>query len=407
MKPKVAFVVSKFPCYDEAFILREIDSLSKMMDIAIFSLKRSNEEIIHDEAKVLLPKTTYIPYFFSWGIFGAHIQVMFRHPIRYWRAFFRVVFGNIKSPEFLLKSLIFFPKSVFLAKWIKKTKVTHIHAYWATYPATVALVASEITKIPFSFTGHAHDIYLDTTHLKEKMKHASFVTTCTQQNKQHLMKVAPRYPASQILVNHHGLELEKFEVNGKKRNGTFQILSVGTLHYYKGFQYLIPALGILRERGFNFECTVIGGGPLESDLRKHIRLLNLEPYVVMTGPLKQDQVLPFYKRSDLFVLMAQPEWHWGIPNVLVEALATKTAVITTRFGSVEELIQDGQTGFIVPPKDPEALADVIERLYQDDVLRLRLAQAGHQSVIERFDLNKNINRFAEKLGNHESITVVT
>ena len=118
MKPKVAFVVSKFPCYDEAFILREIDSLSKMMDIAIFSLKRSKEEIIHDEAKALLPKTTYIPYFFSWGIFGAHIQVMFRHPIRYWRAFFRVVFGNIKSPEFLLKSLIFFPKSVFFSKLI-------------------------------------------------------------------------------------------------------------------------------------------------------------------------------------------------------------------------------------------------------------------------------------------------
>ena len=208
------------------------------------------------------------------------------------------------------------------------------------------------------------------------------------------------------MVNHHGLELDKFEVNGKKRNGTFQILSVGALHYYKGFQYLIPALNLLKEKGLQFECTIIGGGPLESDLRKHIRLLNLEPYVTMTGPLKQDEVLPFYKRSDLFILMAQPEWHWGIPNVLVEALATKTAVITTRFGSVEELIEDGRTGVIVPPKDTEVLDNTIERFYHDDELRRRLANEGYQSVLERFDLEKNMNQFAERLRNYENAPVL-
>ncbi len=401
MSPKVAFIISKFPCYDEAFILREIDSLSKKMDIVIVSLRRSKEKIVHDEARALLPKTIYIPYLFSRKIFGAFLRAMFRTPARTWRAFFRLVFGNIKSPEFLLKSMIFFPKSIYLAEWVQKEKVTHLHAYWATYPATAALAISEMTGIPFSFTGHAHDIYLNTTFLEEKMMRASFVTTCTQQNKRHLRKVAPGYPENRILVNHHGLKLKQFEVNGKKRNGTFQILSVGTLHDHKGFQYLIPALAILRQKGLHFECTVIGGGPLENDLKKHIRLLNLESYVSMTGPLKQNQVLPFYKRADLLILMAQPEWHWGIPNVLVEALAAKTAVVTTSFGSVEELIQDGRTGLIVDPKDPEALAQAIERLYDDEDLRRRLANAGHESVIGRFDLDRNMNRFAEEIGAHE------
>lgn len=401
MRPKAAFIVSKFPCYDEAFILREMDSLSKKMDIAIFSLRRSKEKIVHDEAQALLSKTMYVPYFFSWNIFGALLRAVFFHPARTWCAFFRLVLGNIKSPKFLLKSMIFFPKSIYLAEWIQKEKVTHLHAYWATYPATAALVISEMTGIHFSFTGHAHDIYLDTTYLEEKMMRASFVTTCTQQNKQHLKKVAPGYPENRILVNHHGLKLEQFEVNGKKRNETFQILSVGTLHDHKGFQYLIPALDILRRKGLDFECTIIGGGPLENDLKKRIRLLNLESCVKMTGPLKQDQVLPFYKRADLLVLMAQPEWHWGIPNVLVEALAAKTAVITTAFGSVEELIQDGRTGLIVSPKDPEALAQAVERLYYDDDLRRRLAHAGHEAVIGRFDLDRNMNRFAEEIGAHE------
>ena len=403
---KVAFIVSQFPCYDEAFILRELDALSQKMDIAIFSLKPSKDTILHDEARALLPKTVYVPYFFSGRILGAHIQIFLRHPIRYLRAFFRLVIGNLKSPEFLVKSLAFFPKAIYLARWIKKKKVTHLHAYWATYPASVAFVASEIAKVPFSFTGHAHDIYLDKTHLKEKMMHAAFVTTCTQQNKQHLMKVAPRYPENRILVNYHGLDPAKFEVNGKLRNGTFEILSVGTLHYYKGFQYLIPALNILKEKRLNFKCTIVGGGPLETDLRKHIRLFGLEPFVAMTGPLKQDEVLPYYKKSDLLVLMAQPEWHWGIPNVLIEALAAKTAVITTRFGSVEELVKEGETGLLVPPKDPQMLAQTIEQLYTNDPLRMKLANAGHQFVLGHFDLRKNIETFSERFLNHEGTAVV-
>jgi len=62
---KVAFIVSKFPCYDEAFILRELYCLSKAMDIEIFSLRKSKEEMIHEEARELLSKTVYVPYFFS------------------------------------------------------------------------------------------------------------------------------------------------------------------------------------------------------------------------------------------------------------------------------------------------------------------------------------------------------
>src|SRR3989338_611325 len=102
---KVAFIVSKFPCYDEAFILRELYALSKIMDISIFSLRRSKEKIIHDEARELLSRTIYIPYLFSWRIFGAHFQMIAARPFAYFRALFRLIFGNLKSPGSLVKSL--------------------------------------------------------------------------------------------------------------------------------------------------------------------------------------------------------------------------------------------------------------------------------------------------------------
>ena len=352
---------------------------------------------MHDQAHELLAKTVYIPYFFADFIFWAHIKTFFKNPARYLNVLFGLIVGNLKSPEFLFKNLIFFPKTIYLTELLKKEKVTNIHAYWATYPASVALIASELTGIPYSFTGHAHDIYLNTTHLARKIMGASFVTTCTQQNKEHLMKVAPLYSDRRILVNYHGLELSQFSVNGKARNKTFQILSVGTLNDHKGFQYLIPALGILKEKGLQFNCTIIGGGPLEADLKKQIKMLQLESYITLTGPLKQNEVLPYYKKADLFILMAQPEWHWGIPNVLIEALAAKTPVITTEFGSVHELIKHSTTGLIVPPKEPETLAQNIELLYQNDSLRQKLAEAGHQIVVEKFDLEKNIEQFKERL----------
>ncbi len=125
-------------------------------------------------------------------------------------------------------------------------------------------------------------------------------------------------------------------------------------------------------------------------------MLQLEGEVRMTGPLKQSQVIGYYKSSDLLILMAQPEWHWGIPNVLIEALAAKTAVITTRFGSVEELIQEGKTGLFVSPKNPQELAGAVEKLYHNDSLRKSLAEAGHRLVREQFDLKETIQKLSEK-----------
>ncbi len=397
VKPRVAFVVSMFPCYDEAFILRELDAIASVNNVAIFSLKKSKDKIIHDEAKKLIPITVYVPYLFSLRILKAHLYFIFKHPLNYLKVFFQLIFGNIGSVEFLFKNLVFFPKAVYLARWMLKEGVTHLHAYWATYPASVAQTASDLSGIPYSFTGHAHDIYLDTTHLREKMNKAAFISTCTSQNKDYLIKVAPDCRPDKILVNYHGLNLDLFKADLKKNNEKLEILSVGTLQYHKGFNYLIDAMEILQKRNISFHCTIVGGGALESDLRKHISMLGLEDQVTMTGALKQKQVIPYYKIADVLVLMAQSEWHWGIPNVIIEALAANAAVVTTRFGSVEELVKDEKTGLLVKGKDPESLANALERYAKDEKLRYALAEAGNQFVTENFNLKRNIQNFSKGL----------
>jgi glycosyltransferase involved in cell wall biosynthesis len=202
-------------------------------------------------------------------------------------------------------------------------------------------------------------------------------------------------PDDRVAVVHHGIRLAAF-ASGPRPEKPLHVLSVGTLQAHKGFAYLDDALARLRDRGIDLRCTIVGGGPLEADLRARAARSGLDGGLEMTGALAQDEVLRRYASASVFVLMAQPEWHWGIPNVLIEALAAGNAVVTTRFGSVEELVRDGETGILVPPKDPEALAGALERLAADPALRSRLAEAGRAIVVREFDLERSADAYVRR-----------
>lgn len=395
--PRVLYVLSRFPCYDEAFLLREIHAVAERLETWVFSLRPSHDPVVHDQARALAPRTLSVAFLLSPRIVHAHLRLLRRRPRRYVAALFRLLAGNWRSPEFLLKNLAFFPKAGWLAAWAMENGVTHLHAGWATYPASVALLVSDITGLPFSFSGHAHDIYLDTTQLAEKLRRAAFVTTCTASNAVHLRSLVPERAAEGVAVVRHGIRLSRFG-RAPQGEGPLRILSVGTLHPHKGFAHLLDALELLAGEGRDFHCTIVGGGPLEADLRRRAARAGLTGRVTLTGALAQADVIPRYARSSVFVLMAQPEWHWGVPNVIVEALASGNAVVTTRFGSVEELIEDGVTGLLVPPRDPAALSAALRRLDGDEALRRRLAAAGRAIVAREYDLDRAVDWYVSRFG---------
>lgn len=395
--PRVLYVLSRFPCYDEAFLLREIHAVAERLETWVFSLRPSHDPVVHDQARALAPRTLSVAFLLSPRIVHAHLRLLRRRPRRYVAALFRLLAGNWRSPEFLLKNLAFFPKAGWLAAWAMENGVTHLHAGWATYPASVALLVSDITGLPFSFSGHAHDIYLDTTQLAEKLRRAAFVTTCTASNAVHLRSLVPERAAEGVAVVRHGIRLSRFG-RAPQGEGPLRILSVGTLHPHKGFAHLLDALELLAGEGRDFHCTIVGGGPLEADLRRRAARAGLTGRVTLTGALAQTDVIPRYARSSVFVLMAQPEWHWGVPNVIVEALASGNAVVTTRFGSVEELIEDGVTGLLVPPRDPAALSAALRRLDGDEALRRRLAAAGRAIVAREYDLDRAVDWYVSRFG---------
>ena len=421
---KIAFIFSQFPCYDETFILREMNALKEEgLDFMIFSLKTPKDAIIHSEARELAQDTLYIP-FLSLKVFLAQLSTLLIHPLKYIGAFFHIVKIYIKSSDFLLKSLALFPESVYAAKLFKKMEISHIHAQWATHPATSAIIISRLTGIPFSFTGHAHDIYVSTAGLKEKIRDARFVVTCTEDNKKYLEKLINSHQVTtsqghkveqshkvtshksqvKIIVNYHGVDLKRFSALHPTSEVThptsivhrpFHILSVGSLLECKGFDTLIEACGLLKERGIDFECTIAGGGRLLSSLQSMAQSRQLKDNVKFTGYITQDKLIPLYQEADVFVLAMVPDIHWGIPNVLLEAASCAVPIVCTMLPSIPELIEDGKTGFITPPKDPKAIADILEKLYRDEAIRKQAGEAAQAVIEDKFDTVKNAQRLKE------------
>lgn len=388
-RSRLGVILSQFPRYDEAFILREVAALAQgEPDLAIYSLRPCRDKVVHAQAKALLPQAVYAPFFLSASVWASQFYFLTRKPAAYLKALGWVISRHWNHPSILLRSLVLFPKTVHFARDAQEQGIRHLHAFWATYPAGSAVIIQMLTGIAFSLSGHAHDIYTVNPTLVEKMQRARFLVTCTDDNRRHLTALANGHASSicPIIVSYHGVDLKRFAAVAKTLQSPCRLLVVGSLFPCKGLETLIESCRLLRDGGFEFSCTLAGGGPLDKKLRRMIARYQLGPQVSITGYVSQEAVAALYQQAHLFVLPLVSRIHWGIPNVLIEALATKTPVICCDLPSMKELVVHGESGWIIPENDPQALASAIEALWKDAPLRMRLGEAGFERVIQKFSL---------------------
>ena len=392
--PRLAYITSQFPCYDETFIHREMQELHRQgMPFLILPLKPCRDKIVHGEVEPLIPFVLSMPFIFSFKVLSAQAWALFTRPLKYAGALGWIIRRTAHHPPALIRSLALFPKAVAWARILSSKGVAHLHAHWATYPATAAMVIRRLTGISFSFTGHAHDIYTANPALAEKIQAARFVVTCTEANRRHLLSLVNgdgRH--APVHTVYHGLELERFyraQPDGGSSNGTLKILSVGSLYECKGFDVLIRACARLKEMGLPFSCTIAGGGREEKALKGLIERLGLSDRIQLTGYITQEELPSLYRSADLFVLAARPEQHWGIPNTVVEAMAAGLPAICTALPSMPELIEDRINGLLLAEPEPEALAQALAELAGRPDLRRSFGEKAAARVSEGWNLKKN------------------
>jgi len=402
---KVAYVVSRFPKITETFILREMVALREQgIDIELFPLVLEKTETMHKEA-VAFKEAAHRSSLLSPKTIAAQFFWLFHKPGTYLALWFEVLFGHLFSLKFLLRALVAFPKAVLFAKEAAETECDHIHAHFATHGATCAYLMHKLTGIPYSFTAHAHDIYVEKPMLKRKLDSASFVATISNFNKNYLKSFYPAVNVDKIHIVHCGVDTATYKaVDRKPEPGIAPILlCIASLEEYKGHRYLVEACRLLKSRGVPFKCLCIGGGDLEADLKDRAATCKISKEMVFLGRLPQDEVRQHLSNASLLVLpsiIARSGKMEGLPVVLMEALAMNIPVVATDISGISELVESEVTGLLVPEKNPSELAEAMERQLSHPKEGMKMAKEGRQRVLSEFDIQDNAALLADLFRQH-------
>jgi colanic acid/amylovoran biosynthesis glycosyltransferase len=398
---RVAYVVVMFPCYSETFVLREVLELKRRgVEVSILSLRSFTEKIVDERAKALMPDIVYCPYLFSAALLRSHLYFLRRRFASYVKLIAFLFRKLMLHPKEFVKNLALFPKSVHFARLMETRGVRHVHAHFTNYPAMTAYIIARLTGIPFTMTAHAHDIFQNQLLLCEKAGAARRLFAISEYNRGFILNSCNAVPPDKVEVVHCGINVPRFSHEPGGEPGRTTILSVGRLMAIKGFDTLITACAILRSRGMDIRCTIVGDGPDAEKLRRLISRYDLEGVVELVGELKPDQVLERMRHCSIFVLASRPAGARsgvmdGIPVTLMEAMAIGVPVVSCNVSGIPELVHHEETGLLVPPADEEGLANAIARLAGDEALRQRLSRAARERLEKEFNIEKSVDRLLE------------
>lgn len=275
-----------------------------------------------------------------------------------------------------------------------------VMAHFGSLPSSIALDAAE--NLPLVVSLHARDLYVEAQRLPEKLARARAIVTCTRANQAYLQQLFPAQ-AGKIHLVYHGLPADWTEAPVPERarppQAPLRILAAGRLVEKKGFRHLLAACAELQQQGFPFQATILGDGPQGRALVALRRTLGLQDVLALEGWVNQEDLRRGLAWADVFCcpsVMAADGDRDGLPNVLLEAMASGLPVVASRLSGIPEAVEDSRSGLLAPPADPQALALALS-CCADPTLRLRLGSEGRRCVAERFQASAWLTRLEELL----------
>lgn len=387
-KTRVIYVTARLPYgVGEPFIVTEIAALERRgCDVAVVPVLPKGA-IVHGDALDLVSKASSVSLV-SGGVLRAAVAETARAPAAVARAVLSL--RASRSPRILLKNLAVVPKSLWLARQARRLDVDHLHAHWAGTSATVAMLAGELAGIPWSLTAHRWDIPEDNL-LRLKASRACFVRAISEHGADELRGLVGDAAWSPWVL-HMGVPLPPAPESHVAPAPPLRVLAAAKLVEKKGHVHLIDAVRRLKERGVPVRVDLAGDGPLGPSLRSRVAALDLGDEIVFLGSVPHDELV----RG-----MTDGRWHAavlpsvvtpsgeleGIPVSLIEALACGLPAVGTEAGGTPELLGGG-AGILVPPADPEAIAEALARLAEDPALRAKLAEEGRKRVEQEFSADR-------------------
>lgn len=292
-------------------------------------------------------------------------------------------------------------EAIWLGPELKARGIKHVHAHFGAMATRTAYWLKQLFGFTYSFTGHANDIFCETDYPltnADLAREAKFIVTETDYARRWMEERRP-FTKGRVFRVFNGIDPAGFYPR-QPAGGIPRILSVGRYVEKKGFDILIDACATLRDRGVDFSCDIIGGGPLQEVLERLVRDRGLGDRVRILGPRSQDEVRRALAEAQVFALACQPDPEGGsdnLPTVIAEAMFTGIPCISTNLAGVPEMIDNEVNGLLVPTCNATALADGLERLLIDRELADRLAKAGLETAREKFSIEKSVQELRSLL----------
>jgi glycosyltransferase involved in cell wall biosynthesis len=398
---RVAWLTGEYPRATDTFIQREVAALRAAgVDIVTCSIRRTGTEHHVGPEQAAEAAATFHVLEASRAplrLAASHLRALTGAPGRYLRALRLALATRQPGVMGFAYQMFYFAEAGVLAQHLARLEVRHLHNHFGNSSCSVAMLASAIGGIPFSYTMHGPAIFFEPGlwRIDEKIARAAFVSCISHFCRSQGMVFADPKHWERMHIVHCGVVPEMYGPRADAPEGAEQagiaagqgprLLFVGRLAAVKGLPVLFEALKALVPRHPGLMLELIGDGSERAGLERRVAAAGLGDHVRFLGYRGQAEVADRLRETDVFVL---PSFAEGVPVVLMEAMASRVPVVATRVAGVGELVRDGESGFTVPPGDPVALAAAIDALLADPALCARMGEAGRAHVAAEYDVRR-------------------
>ncbi len=390
----LAYITGCYPRATDTFIQREVQGLRALgWQIKTFSVRRSDAS--HDVSDFIRAEKLATQYLLPlpWlRLLGANLGFAMRQPRHYLRTLALAHRTSRPGMRGWLFNMAYFQEAIVLAQALRSQGVQHLHNHMGDASGTVAMLAAELVGIGYSITVHGPHLFFDPLHwaLPEKLRHSRFIACISHYCQSQLMMFSKPEDWSRLAILHCGVETDQYTVRAVRSSAT-QLLYVGRLAAEKGLLILLESMHQLRNMRVTVHLTLVGDGEDRNLLQQRVAQLGLSDAVSFAGFASEASVRGHLQEADVFVL---PSFAEGVPVSLMEAMACGVPVVSTYVGGINELVEPGVTGLLVPASDATALAQALAKLLQSTELRQKLARNGRARVEENYHLDCQIHQLS-------------
>jgi len=360
MTTRIAYFINAYPAVSHSFIRREIHGLEGQgFAVERVALRGWAGELVDD---VDLDERSITHYILSQSplqLLRHLVAALLANPGRFFSALLLAIRMGWRGARPLPYHFGYFVEACAVLARLRQVGASHVHAHFGTNSTEIVMLARELGGPPYSFTVHGPEEFDSPAQLGlgEKIRRSAFVVAITSFARAQLSRWVEHSHWSKIKVVHCGLPREIFDIPDVPITSEPRFVCIGRLNEQKGQLLLVEAARALKEKGIDFQITLIGGGELRGELNDTVRQYGLQEHVQLTGAISTERMFEEIQRARALVL---PSFAEGLPMVIMEAMALGRPVLSTYVAGIPELVRPGENGWLIPPGSIEQLVSAME-----------------------------------------------